>query len=98
MAEKVCKTGENFTDEELEEMETELAKLFYRGFTKGFVLGEEDVTQRKYSANYGAYLGKVANIVKSEEEGRLTIIPEQDIKVNDGISINTKIRIIGLPY
>ncbi|MDK2830354.1 MAG: family peptidase [Methanolobus sp.] len=95
VAEKVCKTGENFTDEELEEMETELAKLFYRGFTRGFVLGEEDVTQRKYSANYGAYLGKVANIVKSEEEGRLTLVPEQDIKVNDGISINTKIRIIG---
>ena len=48
------------------------------------MLGEEDVTQRKYSANYGAYLGKVANIAKSEEEGRLTIVPEQDIKVNDG--------------
>lgn len=95
VAEKVCKTGENFSKEELDEMENELAKLFYRGFTRGFVLGEEDVTQRKYSANYGAYLGKVANIVKSEKEGRLTIIPEQDIKVNDGISINTKIRIIG---
>ena len=95
VAEKVCKTGENFTAEELEEMETELAKLFYRGFTRGFVLGEEDVTQRKYSANYGAYLGKVANIAKSEKEGKLTIVPEQDIKVNDGISINTKIRIIG---
>ncbi|MBP1908422.1 U32 family peptidase [Methanolobus bombayensis] len=95
VAEKICKTGENFSDEELEEMETELAKLFYRGFTRGFVLGEKDVTQRKYSANYGAYLGKVTDIVKSREEGRLTIVPEQDIKVNDGISINTKIRIIG---
>jgi putative protease len=95
VAEKVCKTGDNFTDEELEEMETELAKLFYRGFTRGFVLGEEDVTQRKYSANYGAYLGKVASISKSGKEGKLTIVPEQDIKVNDGISINTKIRIIG---
>ncbi|WP_094228729.1 DUF3656 domain-containing U32 family peptidase [Methanolobus psychrotolerans] len=95
VVEKVCDTGENFGSDELEEMETELAKLFYRGFTRGFVLGEEDVTQRKYSANYGAYLGKVANITKSEKEGQLTIQPLQDIKVNDGISINTSIRIIG---
>lgn len=95
VAEKVCETGENFSAEELEEMETELAKLFYRGFTRGFVLGKEDVTQRKYSANYGADLGVVSDITKSEKEGRLTITPLQDIKPNDGISINTRIRIIG---
>ncbi|SFM28637.1 U32 family peptidase [Methanolobus profundi] len=95
VAERVCDTGENFSTEELEEMETELAKLFYRGFTRGFVLDEEDVTQRKYSANYGAYLGTVSNITKSQDEGRLTITPLQDIKPNDGISINTRIRIIG---
>lgn len=95
VVERICESGENFSQEELEEMETELAKLFYRGFTRGFVLGEEDVTQRKYSANYGAYLGKVADIKKSEQEGRLTIVPLHDIKVNDGISINTRIRIIG---
>ncbi|MDG6244868.1 MAG: DUF3656 domain-containing protein [Methanolobus sp.] len=95
VVEKVCNSGSNFQDKELEEMETELAKLFYRGFTRGFVLGETDVTQRKYSANYGAFLGKVDNIRKSEDEGRLTLVPLQDIKVNDGISINTRIRIIG---
>ncbi len=95
VVEKICSSGENFSDAELGEMETELAKLFYRGFTRGFVLGEEDVTQRKYSANYGAFIGKVADISRTEEEGRLTIVPLQDIKVNDGISINTRIRIIG---
>lgn len=95
VAEKVCDTGENFSTEYLEEMENELAKLFYRGFTRGFVLGEEDVTQRKYSANYGAYLGIVDNITKSTKEGELSIVPLHDIKVNDGISINTRIRIIG---
>ncbi|WP_292468521.1 U32 family peptidase [Methanolobus sp.] len=95
VAEKICDTGENFSSDELEEMENELAKLFYRGFTRGFVLDEKDVTQRKYSANYGAYLGKVANITKSQEEGKLTIRPLHDIKVNDGISINTPVRIIG---
>ncbi|WP_340818307.1 DUF3656 domain-containing protein [Methanolobus sp. WCC4] len=95
VAERICDTGENFSAEELEEMETELAKLFYRGFTRGFVLGKDDVTQRKYSANYGAYLGTVSGITKSEDEGRLTITPLEDIKPNDGISINTKIRMIG---
>ncbi len=95
VAEKICDTGENFSAEELEEMENELAKLFYRGFTRGFVLDEKDVTQRKYSANYGAYLGIVDNITKSSQEGELTITPLHDIKVNDGISINTRIRIIG---
>ncbi|MEZ5336480.1 MAG: DUF3656 domain-containing protein [Methanolobus sp.] len=95
VAEKVCETGENFSSEELGEMENELAKLFYRGFTRGFVLGEEDVTQRKYSANYGAYLGKVTEIQKSDQEGKLTITPLHDIKVNDGISVNTRIRMIG---
>ncbi len=95
VAEKICNTGENFSSEQLGEMETELAKLFYRGFTRGFVLGENDVTQRKYSANYGAYLGKVTHISRSEKEGRLTITPLEDIKPNDGISINTRLRIIG---
>jgi len=39
--ENICTPGENPTKKELEARETELAKLFYRGFTRGFILGEK---------------------------------------------------------
>ncbi len=95
VVDSICLNDKIPGPKEMDEMKTVLSKLFYRGFTRGFVLGEKDVTQRKYSANYGAYLGKVAEISIFKEEGRLTIVPQEEIKVNDGISISTRLRTIG---
>ncbi len=93
--EKICKEGENPTQEELESREAELAKLFYRGFTKGFIMGENGVAHPKYSSNYGAFLGKVLDISRSKGNTKLTVRLDEDIQVKDGISIFTRERMLG---
>lgn len=93
--EEICSPGENPTKEELEAREAELAKLFYRGFTRGFVLGEKGVSHPKYSSNYGAFLGKVIDISRSKGNTKLTVRLNQDIQVKDGISIFTRERMLG---
>jgi len=93
--EGICGPGENPTKEELEARESELAKLFYRGFTRGFILGEKGVSHPKYSSNYGAFLGKVLDISRSKGNTKLTVRLNQDIQVKDGISIFTRERMLG---
>lgn len=93
--EGICNPGENPTKEELEAREAELAKLFYRGFTRGFILGEKGVSHPKYSSNYGAFLGKVIDISRSKGNTKLTVRLNQDIQVKDGISIFTRERMLG---
>ena len=93
--ESICSPGENPTLEELETREAELAKLFYRGFTRGFILGEKGVSHPRYSSNYGAFLGKVLDISRSKGNTKLTVRLEEDIQVKDGISIFTRERMLG---
>lgn len=93
--EKICDTGENLSSEEIAEYETELAKLFYRGFTKGFVSGEKDVTHQKYSSSYGLFLGRTKDISRSKHYADLRIKLQQDISSKDGISILTRMRMLG---
>jgi len=93
--EGICGSGDNPTKEELEAREAELAKLFYRGFTRGFILGEKGVSHPKYSSNYGAFLGKVLDISRSKGNTKLTVRLNQDIQVKDGISIFTRERMLG---
>jgi len=93
--EQICKTGEHLSKEELAAMEQELAKLFYRGFTKGFILGEKGVSHPKYSSNYGAFLGKVLDIGRSKNATKLTVKLESDIHLKDGISLFARDRMIG---
>lgn len=95
IVEKICGEGENPTQKELESREAELAKLFYRGFTKGFILREKGVSHPKYSSNYGAFLGKVLDISRSKGNTKLTVRLEEDIQVKDGISIFTRERMLG---
>jgi len=93
--EGICGPGDNPAKEELEAREAELAKLFYRGFTRGFILGEKGVSHPKYSSNYGAFLGKVLDISRSKGNTKLTVRLNQDIQVKDGISIFTRERMLG---
>lgn len=93
--ERICSPGENPSGEELEAGEAELAKLFYRGFTRGFILGEKGVSHPRYSSNYGAFLGKVLDISRSKGDTKLTVRLEEDIRVKDGISIFTRERMLG---
>ncbi|WP_292378700.1 DUF3656 domain-containing U32 family peptidase [Methanosarcina sp. UBA289] len=93
--EGICGLGENTTKEELKAREAELAKLFYRGFTRGFILGEKGVSHPKYSSNYGAFLGKVLDISRSKGNTKLTVRLNEDIQVKDGISIFTRERMLG---
>lgn len=92
---KICSTGENFSPDELQKREDELSKLFYRGFTKGFVLEEADVSHQKYSSNYGIFLGKVQRILPSKKNTGLDVILHQDITDKDGIAIFTKNKMLG---
>ncbi len=93
--EAICSPGANPTKEELEAKEAELAKLFYRGFTRGFILGEKGVSHPKYSSNYGAFLGKVLDISRSKGNTKLTVRLEENLQVKDGISIFTRERMLG---
>jgi len=93
--EAICSPRANPTKEELEAREAELAKLFYRGFTRGFILGEKGVSHPKYSSNYGAFLGKVLDLSRSKGNTKLTVRLEENIQVKDGISIFTRERMLG---
>ncbi|WP_292387591.1 DUF3656 domain-containing U32 family peptidase [Methanosarcina sp. UBA5] len=93
--EGICGPGDNPTKDELEAREAELAKLFYRGFTRGFILGEKGVSHPKYSSNYGAFLGKVLDISRSKGNTKLIVRLNEDIQVKDGISIFTRERMLG---
>ncbi|WP_440948137.1 DUF3656 domain-containing U32 family peptidase [Methanosarcina sp. T3] len=93
--EGICGPGAIPTKEELKAKEAELAKLFYRGFTRGFILGEKGVSHPKYSSNYGAFLGKVLDLSRSKGNTKLTVRLEEDIQVKDGISIFTRERMLG---
>lgn len=93
--ESISSPGEKPTKEELKAKEVELAKLFYRGFTKGFILGEKGVSHPKYSSNYGVFLGKVLELSSSRGSTELTVNLKQDIHIKDGISIFTRERMLG---
>ena len=93
--EKVCVSGKNLEETELIAMKKELAKLFYRGFTDGFVLGAKDVTHSKYSSNYGVLLGKVKEIRYGEHSAGIKLVLEDNVHVNDGVSINTNTKMLG---
>lgn len=93
--ESICSTGRNLDPEEIEAFETDLAKLFYRGFTRGFVSGEKDVTHQKYSSSYGLLLGKVKEISRSKHHAGLRIKLLQDLSDKDGIGILTSMRMLG---
>ncbi len=97
--EAICIQEENPAKEALKDQlkarEAELEKLFYRGFTKGFILEEKGVSHPKYSSNYGAFLGKVLDISRSKGNTKLTVRLDQDIQVKDGISIFTRERMLG---
>jgi len=73
----------------------ELKKLFYRGFTKGFMLGESDVTHPKYSSNYGLFLGKVVDIADFRYTTSLMVKLHEDFHAKDGIGIQTRTRMLG---
>ncbi len=90
--ERICKSGENLDLEELEQKEKELAKLFSRGFTRGFILGDRTVTHLEYDSNYGVYLGKVSKVVRSKPYGQITLTLHEEIEVNDGIGIHTQVN------
>jgi len=93
--EKACASGKNLEDAELTSMKTELAKLFYRGFTDGFVLGAHDVTHAKYSSNYGVLLGKVKEVLYADNSAGIKLFLEDNVHVNDGVSINTNKKMLG---
>ncbi len=93
--EQICRTGEHLSKEEIEAKESELAKLFYRGYTKGFILGEKGVSHPKYSSNYGAFLGRVVDIGRSKSATKLTVQLNEDIHIKDGISLFARERMIG---
>src|SRR5665648_734732 len=87
--------GEAFDPEWIEEQETELAKMFYRGFTKGFLLDEIDVVHQKYSSNYGVFLGDVQKIAHFKHTTDITLCLHADINAKDGVGIFTKKRMLG---
>ncbi len=95
IVEDICNPEKNPTKEELESREAEIAKLFCRGFTKGFILEERDVSHSKYSSNYGAFLGKVLDISRLKMNTKLTVRLYEDIHIKDGISIFMGERMIG---
>ena len=81
--------------DKIEADEKELKKLFYRGFTKGFMLGESDVTHPKYSSNYGLFLGKVVDIADFRYTTSLMVKLHEDFHAKDGIGIQTRTRMLG---
>jgi putative protease len=93
--ERICMTGSNLSLREIEAYETNLAKLFYRGFTSGFVSGQRDVTHQKYSSSYGLLLGRVKEMSRSKHHAGLKIKLLRDINDKDGIGILTSMRMLG---
>ena len=93
--EDICNPEKSLTKEELESREAQIAKLFCRGFTRGFILEERDVSHPKYSSNYGAFLGKVLDIFRSKMNTKLTVKLDEDLQVKDGISVFVGERMIG---
>jgi putative protease len=79
----------------LQEKENDLAKLFYRGFTRGFVLGDRNVTHPEYSSSYGAFLGNIRRVKRSKNAASIKVKLNQTLEVNDGISIHTRQRMLG---
>jgi putative protease len=79
----------------LQERENDLAKLFYRGFTRGFVLGDRNVTHPEYSSSYGAFLGNIRRVKRSKNAASIKVKLNQTLEVNDGISIHTRQRMLG---
>lgn len=92
--EAIC-NEEKLDDAEIEAFEKDLAQMFYRGFTKGFVLGERDVVHSKYSSSYGVYLGKIKEISTYKYTTNLTLTLKEDIQVKDGVGIHTKAGVLG---
>jgi putative protease len=79
----------------MSQKEAELAGLFYRGFTKGFVLGDREVTHPAYSSNHGILLGKVQTVAFTSSSASLKLTLKQNIEAGDGISIFTRQRMLG---
>ncbi|NYT20060.1 MAG: U32 family peptidase [Methanosarcinales archaeon] len=92
--EAIC-NEEKLEEDDIEAFEKDLALLFYRGFTKGFVLGERDVVHSKYSSSYGVYLGKIKDIETFKYTTSLTLTLKEDVQVKDGVGIHTKAGVLG---
>ncbi|MDK2893153.1 U32 family peptidase [Methanohalophilus sp.] len=92
--EKVC-SGKPLDEKWVKQKEEELGSLFYRGFTKGFVLEDREVTHPAYSSSHGVFLGVVQNLVFTDTSASLKITLEHDLEMGDGISILTKHRMLG---
>ena len=87
--------GEALDSDWIKAQEIELAKMFYRGFTKGFLLNEIDVVHQKYSSNYGVFLGEVKKIAHFKHTTDITLCLQTDINAKDGVGIFTKKRMLG---
>lgn len=94
VVEAVCGT-EELGEDELKKFEKDLAQLFYRGFTKGFVLGDRDVAHPKYSSSYGVFLGKITNVKDFKYNTSITLTLDEDIRLKDGVGIHTKAGVLG---
>jgi len=66
------------------------SRVFYRGFTHGWFLGE-NVVFRRHSANIGLPIGRVEKV----GEGMMEFVPSEDIEVGDGIGVHTAHGIVG---
>lgn len=91
----VKETGKNIDNNNLNLMKLKLAKLFYRGFTPGFILGKNDVTHTKYSSNAGIFLGLVEDVIFFDNNAAIKVKLKVELHVNDGISIHTTKKTLG---
>ncbi|MCM1987166.1 U32 family peptidase [Methanococcoides seepicolus] len=87
--------SEELSEDGVKEFEKDLAKLFYRGFTKGFVLGDRDVAHPKYSSSYGVFLGKISKVKDFRYTTSITLTLGEDIRLKDGVGIHTKVGVLG---
>ncbi|NPE32029.1 U32 family peptidase, partial [Methanococcoides sp. SA1] len=94
VVEDVC-GSEELGEDDIKGFEKDLAQLFYRGFTKGFVLGDRDVSHPKYSSSYGVFLGKITNVKDFKYNTSITLTLDEDIRLKDGVGIHTKAGVLG---
>jgi len=67
-----------------------ISRVFHRGFTHGWLLGE-DVVFRRHPANVGLFIGRVDEV----GGGMVEFVPSEDIEVGDGIGVHTAHGIVG---
>lgn len=72
------------------QLKSRIAHLFYRGFTRGWLLGE-DVMHREHPANRGVLIGSV----RAVSGGTIELVPAEDIELGDGIAVHTRDGVVG---